>query len=202
MVSKPANPETCCTKCDQYRIAGVVVCINFRANTWHVGAVSLYNMFPDGRLSRILRLHWTALHSLGDYSLKTIHLFLWLWELLCWIPATDGRSPSFEYCANKQQATEATSEKLLDFSVIENKLPNKQTNKQSSSIPSDSSDVTGCMLGRARGWVFIVLFSCGKLIHNFLSRTRFNKIHHQQRHWIGKPIYDTILINTGILYIV
>ena len=40
MVSKPANPETCCTICDQYRIAGVVVCKNFRANTWHVGAVS------------------------------------------------------------------------------------------------------------------------------------------------------------------
>jgi len=33
MVSKPANPETCCTICDQYRIAGVVVCKNFRANT-------------------------------------------------------------------------------------------------------------------------------------------------------------------------
>ena len=33
MVSKPANPETCCTICDQYRIAGVVVCKNFRAKT-------------------------------------------------------------------------------------------------------------------------------------------------------------------------
>ena len=129
MVSKPANPETCCTICDQYRIAGVVVCKNFRANTWHVGAVSLYNMFPGVRLSRILMLHWKARHSLGHYSLKTIHLLLWLWELLCWVPATDGRSPSFEYCANKQQATEATSENCWIFLGLKTNYPtNKQTN--------------------------------------------------------------------------
>ena len=33
MVSKPANSETCCTKCDQHLIAGAVVCINLRAKT-------------------------------------------------------------------------------------------------------------------------------------------------------------------------
>ena len=33
MVSKPANSETSCTICDQYRIAGFFVCINFRAKT-------------------------------------------------------------------------------------------------------------------------------------------------------------------------
>ena len=42
--------------------------------------------------------------------------------------ATDGKSPSFEYCANKWQATEATSV-TVGFSGIENKLPNKNNNK-------------------------------------------------------------------------
>ena len=64
IVRKPANSGTCCTKCDQYRIAGVVVCINWRAKTWHAGAVSFYNMFLDYRLIRILRLRWTDRHSL------------------------------------------------------------------------------------------------------------------------------------------
>ena len=30
MASKTANPEACCIKCDQYRIAQVVVCKTFR----------------------------------------------------------------------------------------------------------------------------------------------------------------------------
>ena len=50
MVSKPPNSETCCTKCGQSHIAGVVVCINFRLKTWHVGVVSIYNMLLDSLL--------------------------------------------------------------------------------------------------------------------------------------------------------
>ena len=41
--------------------------------------------------------------------------------------ATDGRSPSFEYCANKQQATEATSENCWIFLGLKTNYP---TNKQ------------------------------------------------------------------------
>ena len=44
-----------------------VVCINFRTKTWHVGAASIYNMFLDGRIIRILRLRWTAWHSLAEF---------------------------------------------------------------------------------------------------------------------------------------
>ena len=44
----------------------------------------------------------------------------------------DGRSPSFEYCANKQQATEATSENCRIFLGLEKitQQTDKQTNKQ------------------------------------------------------------------------
>ena len=41
--------------------------------------------------------------------------------------ATDGRSPSFEYCAIKQQATEATSENCWIFLGLKTNYP---TNKQ------------------------------------------------------------------------
>ena len=131
MVSKPANPETCCTICDQYRIAGVVVCKNFRAKTWHVGAVSYTTC------SQIF--FWVVFWGYagrygivrGIYSLNIHPFLLWTGSLLCLIPATDGRSPSFEYCANKQQATEATSENCWIFLALKTNYPtNKQTNKQ------------------------------------------------------------------------
>ena len=45
--------------------------------------------------------------------------------------ATGGRTPSFEYCANKQQATEATSENCWIFLGFKTNYPtNKQSNKQ------------------------------------------------------------------------
>ena len=70
MASKPTNLETWCTKCDQYRIAGVVVCINYRAKTWRVGVVSIYNMFLDGHLICILWLRWTAWHNWRNLFLE------------------------------------------------------------------------------------------------------------------------------------
>ena len=71
------------TECDQYRIAGVVVCINFMAKTWHVGAVSIYNMFLYGRLIRILRLRWTARHTLGEFIPWKPTIFFCDYGLFC-----------------------------------------------------------------------------------------------------------------------
>ena len=45
--------------------------------------------------------------------------------------AADGKSPSFEYCANKQQATEATSENCWIFLGLKT---NYQTNKQTKKV--------------------------------------------------------------------
>ena len=46
------------------------------------------------------------------------------------VMAMDGKSPSFEYCANKLQATEATSENCWICLRLKTNYPrNKQTNK-------------------------------------------------------------------------
>ena len=44
--------------------------------------------------------------------------------------AADGRSPSFEYCANKQQATEATSENCWIFQGLKTNYPTNKQNKR------------------------------------------------------------------------
>ena len=89
---------------------------------------SIYTMFLDGRQIHILQLQWAAWHSLGDYSLKTVPLPRG-WTLICWSPAMDGKSPSFEYCANKLQAAEATSKNCWIFLGLKTNYP---TNKQMS----------------------------------------------------------------------
>ena len=93
-------------------------------------------MFLDGRLIRILRLRWAARQSLRELFLENQPSSLVIMVAAMQEPATDGtRSPSFEYCANKQQATEATSENCWIFLVLKTNYPtNKQTNRKTPSL--------------------------------------------------------------------